>query len=151
MFSGAAPYGIEKRAMPTGLALDTLLPKQVGAYTRASVESSAHQGVPATRAEVDGDSIYAHYRSGGQEIFVEFAASSSAANAQSALETAAGDTVGAFPTDPQVGSIGTEPSYLKVSDADGAFFAWTRGGYYYSASAKGGQADLDAFMQAFPY
>jgi hypothetical protein len=35
--------------------------------------------------------------------------------------------------------------------ADGAFFAWTRGGYYFSAHAKGGTAALEAFMQAFPY
>ena len=33
--------------------------------------------------------------------------------------------------------MGTEPSYLKVNNEYGAFFAWRRGGYYYSASREG--------------
>lgn len=151
MLNGPAPYGIEKRPMPSGLDTDRLLPKQVGPYTRASVELSSNQGVQATSVEIDGNSLYAHYRSGGTEIFVEFAVTGSAKNAQAILDTAASETTGKFPTDPRFGSIGTEPSYLKVNDESGAFFAWTRGGYYYSASAKSGESDLDAFMQAFPY
>lgn len=143
MLNGPAPYGIEKRPMPTGVNLDQLLPKQVGPYTRASIE-----GAPL---QVDGNSVYARYRSGATEIFVEFAVNSSAANAQATLETAAGETTGRFPTDPRVGSLGTEPSYLKVNNESGAFFAWTRGGYYFSASAKSGASALDPFMQAFPY
>ena len=143
MTTASVPYRIDQRPMPSGLDLDQLLPKQVGPYMRASVE-----GVPL---KVDGNSIYAHYRSGATEIFVEFAVTSSAANAQSILETAAGETMSQFPTDPRVGVIGKEPSYFKVTDANGAFFAWTRGGYYFSAHAKNGQAALDAFMQAFPY
>lgn len=151
LLNGAAPYGIEKRPMPSGLDINQLLPKQVGPYTRASVELSTNQGVPATSVEIDGNSLYAHYRSGGTEIFVEFAVNGSAANAQMTLDTAASETTGKFPTDPRFGSIGTEPGYLKVNDENGSFFAWTRGGYYYSASAKDGAAALDAFMQAFPY
>jgi hypothetical protein len=150
MLNGTAPYGIEKRPMPNGLNLDQLLPKQVGPYTRASVERASNQGVPATSVDVDGDSIYARYRSGGKEIFVEFAVASSASDAQSTLDVAATEVTNEFPTDPRFGSIGTEPSYLKVIDENGAFIAWTRGGYYFSASAKS-EADLDAFMQAFPY
>ena len=34
---------------------------------------------------------------------------------------------------------------------DGAFFAWTRGGHYFSAHAKGGPDELNAFVLAFPY
>lgn len=152
MLNGSAPYGIETRPMPSGLNPDQLLPKQVGPYSRVLLEKSEQRGVPPTAMQVDGNSVYATYRSGGNEIFVEFAVSSSAANAQSALETAAGDVAGGvFPTDPRFGSIGTEPSYLKVVNNDGAFIAWTRGGYYFSASAKNGAAALDAFMQAFPY
>lgn len=151
MLNGTAPYGIEKRPMPTGLNLDQLLPKQVGPYTRVSMEAASHQGVPATSVQLDTDSIYAHYRSGAKEIFVEFAVTSLAADAQASLDVAASETVDTFPTDPRLGSMGTEPSYLKVINQDGAFFAWTRGGYYYSVNAKSGEADLDAFMNGFPY
>lgn len=152
MLNGPAPYGIEKRPMPNGLDLETLLPKQVGPYARVLLEKSEQRGVPPTSIEVDGNGVYATYRNGADEIFVEFDVTSSAENAQSVLEVAAGEAAGGvFPTDPRFGSIGTEPGYLKVVNNDGAFMAWTRGGYYFSADAKNGQAALDAFMQAFPY
>lgn len=147
----AVPFNIDQRPMPTGLNLDQLLPKQVGPYTRVLLEKSEQRGVQPTSIQVDGNSVYATYRAGANEIFVEFAVSSSAADSQSILETAAGETTSGFPTDPRFGSLGAEPSYLKVNDESGAFFAWTRGGYYFSASAKNGEAALDAFMQAFPY
>jgi len=149
--TGTAPYGIEKRPLPNGLNLNELLPKQVGPYTRTLLEKSSQRGVTATSIEVDGDSVYATYKEGAREIFVEFAVAANAQNAQATLETAAGETTGKFPTDPRFGSIGTEPSYLKVNNESGAFYAWTRGNYYFSASAKGGAADLDAFMQSFPF
>ena len=137
--------------MPTGLDLDALLPKQVGPYTRTLLERSDQRGVVPTSIEVDGASVYATYKAGDKDIFVEFGVSGSAKNAQSALATAAGETTDKFPSDPRFGSIGTEPSYLKVANESGAFFAWTRGTYYFSASAKGGEADLDTFMHAFPF
>ena len=146
-----APYGIEKRSMPTGVNLDELLPTQVGPYSRTLVERADQRGVAATSIEIDGSSLYATYKAGNKEIFVEFAVDASAVNAQATLETAAGETTNQFPKDPRFGSIGTEPSYFKVNNESGAFFAWTRGNYYFSASAKGGQADLDAFMQGFPF
>jgi len=149
--NGTAPYGIEKRPMPAGLNLDELLPKQVGPYTRTLLERSDQRGVTPSSIERDGNSVYATYKSGGKEIFVEFAVGGNVQNAQATLDTAANEVTGTFPSDPRVGSIGTEPSYLKVNNESGAFYAWTRGNYYFSASAKGGGADLDAFMQAFPY
>ena len=148
---GTAPYGVEKRPMPVGLNLDELLPKEVGPYTRRLLEESEHRGVTPSSIQVDGSSVYATYKSGAKEVFVEFAVSSSAESAQETLITAAGDTTGKFPSDPLFGSIGTEPSYLKVNNKSGAFYAWTRGKYYFSASAKDGAADLAAFMQSFPY
>lgn len=148
---GSAPFGVEKRPQPTGLNLDELLPKQVGAYTRTLLERSEQRGVTPTGIQVDGESVYATYKSGVKEIFVEFAVASTAESAQEILVTAAGDTTGRFPKDPRFGSLGTEPSYLRLNNKSGEFYAWTRDKYYFSASAKGGTADLDAFMQAFPY
>jgi hypothetical protein len=148
---GSAPFGVEKRPLPAGVDLDELLPKQVGPYTRTLLEESERRGVTPSSIQVDGPSIYATYKAGGKEVFVEFAISSTAESAQETLITAAADTTGKFPTNPRLGSLGTEPSYLRVTNKNGAFYAWTRGKYYFSASAKGGVADLDAFMQAFPY
>ena len=149
--NGTAPYGVEKRPMPAGLNLDELLPKQIGPYTRTLLEESERRGVTPSAIQVDGPSVYATYKADEKEIFVEFAISRDAATAQETLIPAAADTVGKFPTDPRLGSIGTEPSYLRVNNKSGAFYAWTRGKYYFSASAKGGLADLDAFMKSFPY
>ena len=149
--NGSAPYGIEKRPMPNGLNLDELLPKQVGSYNRTLLEKSDKRGEPATSIEVDGNSVYATYKAGDKEVFVEFAVGSKPESAQNVLELAAGETLGKFPSDPSVGSIRTEPSFLRVADTSGGFFAWTRGNYYFSVDAKGGSTDLDEFMQAFPY
>lgn len=149
--NGTAPYRIEKRPMPAGLDLGQLLPKQVGPYTLVMLERSEQRGTAPSSIQVDGNSVYATYYSGDKEIFVEFAVSSNAENAQMSLDVAATEVTDAFPADPRFGSMGTEPSYLKVNNESGAFFAWTRGGYYFSANAKGGEADLDAFLQAFPY
>ncbi|HEU0175051.1 MAG TPA: hypothetical protein VFV58_12400 [Blastocatellia bacterium] len=149
--NGTAPYGIEKRPMPAGLNLDELLPKQVGPYTRALIEKSNQRGAPPSSIEIDGNSVYATYAAGDKEIFVEFAVTSSPENAQTALDVAATEVTGKFPSDQRFGSIGTEPSYLNVNNQSGAFCAWTRGGYYFSANAKGGKADLDLFMRSFPY
>ena len=149
--NGSAPYGIEKRALPSGLNLDQLLPKQVGPYTRTLLEKSDQRGVTPTSINVDGNSVYATYTAGGREVFVEFAVNGRAEDSQASLDVATGEVTDKFPTDPRFGSIGTEPSYLRVDNESGAFFAWTRGAYYFSANAKGGPADLDAFMQAFPY
>jgi hypothetical protein len=115
------------------------------------LEKSEQRGVAPTGIQVDGASVYATYRNDGKEIFVEFEISTKAEDAQNALDVAAEDVTESFPTDPHSGSMGTEPSYVKVADDDGAFFAWTRGGYFFSANAKSGEADLDAFMNAFPY
>lgn len=149
---GPAPYGIEKRAMPTGTDLDQLLPKQVGPYERVLLEKSQQRGTTATSIEVDGNGVYATYRNGGREVFVEFNIASSAEYAQSSWDVVVGDAnEGIYPTDPHLASFRTEPSYLKVNNENGAFFAWTRGGYFITAHAKSGEADLDSLMNAFSY
>ena len=149
---GSAPYGIEKRPMPTGTELDTLLPKHVGPYERVKLEKSEQRGTTPDSITVDGNGVYATYRKGDEEVFVEFSVASSAENAQSSWDVVVGDAnEGIYPTDPHSASFRTEPSYLKIANADGAYFAWTRGGYFITAHAKGGEAALDAFMNAYPY
>ena len=150
--NGKAPYGVEAHPMPTGVDLDKLLPKQVGSYSRVSIEKSEQRGTTATSLEMDGNSVYATYKNGDKEIFVEFSVASTPENAQPGWDVVVGDAnEGIYPSDPLFGSFRTEPSYLKVVNDSGAFFAWTRGGYFITANAKGGEADLDAFMNAFPY
>jgi len=116
------------------------------------LEKSQQRGTTATSIEVDGNGVYATYKNGDKEVFMEFSIASSPEYAQSSWDVVVGDAnEGVYPTDPRFGSFGTEPSYLKVVNKDGAFFAWTRGGYFFTADAKGGEANLDAFMVAFPY
>ena len=150
--NGKAPYSVESRPMPTGTDLGQLLPKQVGPYTRALLEKSEQRGTTPTSIEIDGNSVYATYRNGDKEVFVEFSIAGSPENAQANWDVVLGDAnEGVYPSDPKFGSFRTEPSYLKVVNSDGAFFAWTRGGYFITANAKSGEADLAAFMDAFPY
>jgi len=150
--SGSAPYGVEKRPMPSGTNPDELLPKQVGPYSRVQLEKSEQRGTTPTSIEVDGNSVYATYKNGDKEVMVEFSIASTPENAQGNWNVVVGDAnQGIYPTDPRFGSFRTEPSYLKVVNADGAFFAWTRGPYFITANAKGGENDLDAFMNAYSY
>jgi len=149
---GAAPYGVEKRPMPSGLDLDTLLPKQVGPYERVKLENSQQRDTTPESVSVDGNGVYATYRNDDKEVFVEFSVASSAEYAQSSWDVVVGDAnEGIYPSDPHFASFRTEPSYLKVVNDGGAYFAWTRGGYFITAHAKSGEVALDAFMNAFPF
>src|SRR5262249_42045947 len=152
MSSGPAPYGIDQRPMPTGIKINQLLPEHVGPYTRESVRLGTSQNLkPEEIGDAIDASVYADYRAGSATIFVELGVMYSVKDARDSLDVAVGDSGGIFPTDPRFGARGQEPSYFKVIDSNGAFFAWTRGNYYFSAHAKTGEAALDAFLQAFPY
>jgi hypothetical protein len=150
--NGSAPYGIENRPMPSGTDLDQLLPKQVGPFTRVALERSEQRSTTPTSLETDGNSVYATYKNGDKEVFVELRVASSSEKAQAGWDGVVGDAnEGIYPNDPRFGSFRTEPSYLKVVNKNDAFFAWTRSGYFISADAKSGENDLDAFMAAYPY
>lgn len=146
-----APYGIDKKPMPSGTDLETLLPKRVGPYERVLLERSEQRGTVADKIEKAGPSVYATYRDGGKEIFVELALNAKAEDAQATLKTAADEALGGIPSSPNAASIGTEPSFATAVDLGPAFIAWTRGEYFFSADAKGGGADLAAFMNSFPF
>ena len=136
------PYGVDQRPMPTGDDLDVLLPSRVGSFVRGPLR------VPGA---IHDNPIYADYRGGTSGVFVELGICSEPSGAQQAIRTAKAETDAEFPGIPQEGVLGTDPSYLRTANRLGAFFAWTRGSYYFSAHAKGGEADLDAFLKAFPY
>jgi hypothetical protein len=140
--AGEVPYGVDQRPMPTGDDLDVLLPSQVGSFVR---------GLNRVPKDIHNNPIYADYRQGGLSVFVELGICGEPSGAQQAIRTAKAETDAEFPDIPQEGVLGTDPSYLRTVNRLGAFFAWTRGSYYFSAHAKGGKADLDVFMKAFPY
>jgi hypothetical protein len=136
------PWGVDQRPLPEGADVDSLAPRAVGPFARTSASSPT--------ATIDG-SVYVEYRSGAATIFMEIGMTSQPSHAHAAVATAAGEMTPSFPADPRYGSMGTEPTYFGHADTNGAFFAWTRQGYFFSAHAKGGYADLDAFMGAFPF
>jgi hypothetical protein len=135
--------------MPIGTGIDELLPIQVGPYKHESLRPA--MGRPLANAIEEGVPIYAEYRAGDAEVFVELGVTSSVEVARQSLEVAAGEVGDKFPTDQRFGARNQEPSYLKVINSDGAFFAWTRGRYYFSAFTNKSEAALDLFMKAFPY
>jgi len=139
---GVIPYHIDERPMPSGEDFESLLPGEVGPFHRESME------VPG---DLSKSSIYAQYRSDRGEIFVELGICGDPASAQRALRTAKEETDAEFPDARQQLSLNTEPSFLKTNTRRGAFMAWTRGGYYFSAHAHEGEKDLDQFVEAFPF
>ena len=127
------PYGIAGRPMPEGTDIDRLLPVRVGSFTRDPIKTPG----PAMP-------IYGNYKRGAATIFMELGIGDNARDADAILETAAGETGDAIL---KSGPIG----YFRSVNADGAFMAWTRGRYYFSAHAKVGEKALDEFLQAFPF
>ena len=128
--------------MPEGDDLEMLLPGQVGSFMRGPIR------VPK---DIHHDPIYAEYHFGDARVFVELGICGTPSGSQGAIMNAKRETDAEFPDVPQQCALKAEPSYLRTINKLGAFFAWTRGGYYFSAHAKIGETDLDAFMRAFPY
>lgn len=135
------PYGIDRRPMPQGVDLDVLLPEQVGEFRREPV---------AVPQDIYRDPIYASYTADGSGVFMELGVCGDPDIAQNGVRTAIAETDGAGEV--QAESVGTDPSFYKNTSERGAFLAWSRGDYYFSAHAQSGnERALDAFMQAFPY
>jgi hypothetical protein len=136
------PYSVDLRPMPQGDDVETLLPKSVGDYRRGELD------VPA---EILHNSIDAEYRAGKSVIQVALGICGDRNGALQALAIAKRETDAEFPNDPQVYSDRDDPSFLLTTNRRGAFMAWTRGRYFFSAHARGGSGDLENFMAAFPY
>lgn len=138
------PYDIADKPLPIGDDLEVLLPSQVGPFARVELRP---------QGDVHSMPVYAVYRARDAEIFMELGICGSAGSARSALATARRETTAEGDTVILAWSSGTEPSFLKAANPrlGGMFLAWTRGGYYFSAHAKKGEADLEAFLKAFPY
>ena len=144
--------------MPTGEDPEKLLPLQVGSFIRETIEIFA----VATGERIKYDKlrfppnirenpIYASYRSGDSEVFVELGICGDSDAARKVLSISNSETDREFPEARRLFVNDSEPSFLNTTTKLGAFMAWTRCGYYFSAHAKGGEADLDGFMKAFPY
>lgn len=139
---GRILYGLDERRSPSGANLDELLPVEVGLFQRETLDDSA--------GGLEGP-IYARYSDGKQGIFVELGVCDNPAEARAAVATSKAETEAEYPGAPVSQSLGTEPSFYKVATPLAAFISWTRGRYYFSAHARGGEADLDQFMRDFPY
>ncbi len=136
------PYSIESRPMPRGKDINDLLPVRVGSHTRDPIDE---------RLDTDNPTYATYRRTGGGSVFVELGICEDPIGAQRALETAKAETDAEFPDEPQLFVQQRAVWCLKTANQLGAFLAWTRGPYYFSAHAKGGEEDLDEFMNAFPY
>jgi hypothetical protein len=141
----AAPYLLDKRPMPKGQDLETLLPRKVGTFTR--------EAFPAGTKPSDSEDINIDYKSGSEVVNVGFSIPGNEKDAHEAIRTAKTETIAELKHLRRTKEISTAPelldrptSYYKVAD----FIAWSRGGYFFYAKAKNAAA-LDAFMTAFPY
>jgi hypothetical protein len=140
----AAPYQLDKRPMPKGKDLETLLPRKVGTFAR--------EAFPAGTKPSDSEDVNIDYKSGADRVNVGFSIPG-AKDAHEGIRTAKTETIvelkrlkRAKEISTAVELIGPPTSYYKVSD----FIAWTRGGYFFYAKANSAEA-LDAFMKAFPF
>lgn len=120
------PYDVAARPMPCGTDLNVILPPQVGPYARSPVDPPDSFDEP----------IYATYKGDAGTVFVELGICGEPAHAQAALATAKAETDAEFPDNPQVFVQTGDVLCLKTVNRLGAFLAWTRGPYYFSAHAR---------------
>jgi hypothetical protein len=138
--AGDVPYGLAAKPMPQGEDLNVLLPRQVGPFTRDPMQPVA-PGAP----------IYANYQAGGRTIFVELGIGANATESEASFATAKDEGLSDPPDLSAILIEQPDLCFYRTVGPDGAFATWTRGRYYFSADAKGGEKDLDEFMRAFPF
>jgi hypothetical protein len=134
-----APFGLQRRPMPTGEDLNTLLPLSVGGFKREPLPAG-------TKAKSDED-LNVTYRSGSDFVEVGFSIPETVEDAHEAIKVTREEAVASkVPLKGSKFSVGTEPSFFHAAD----FISWSRGRYFYYAKASS-PAVLARFMTAFPY
>lgn len=137
--ASAVPFDLDKRPMPSGSDLETLLPRVVGTFKRPPLAPGLE---PPTNQDLN-----VTYTSGSDSVNVGFSMPEKPEYAHDAIQLAKDEATGGealHDTDQYV--VGKEPSYFRTAD----FIAWSRGRYFYYAKASSAAA-LEAFMKAFPY
>ena len=144
-------FAIEQRPMPAGEDLDTLLPMLVGPFRRSRMDHPQ---------EVRNELIEAQYRfcggtvSGDEDhIFVTAGIYDHPNDLQEAIDIVQAE-ISHFEVLPgDQASLNTKPSFFRTITPREVFMAWTRGNYYFTASARSKKAEknLGRFMEAFPY
>jgi len=136
---GAAPFGIDKRPMPSGANLDTLLPAKVGAFARDPLAKDL-------KLKSDED-VNVTYRAGKDSIDVGLSKPDSIADARDAIQVTRDEAVQSkVPMAGSRTSLKTDPAYFHAHD----FISWSRGTYFFYVKASSPES-LAKFMAAFPY
>ena len=133
------PFTVDKRPMPSGTALETLVPPAVGTFRREALPSG-------TRPPSDED-LNVTYRSGAESVFFGFSMPETAGDAHEAVKVTREEAIASkVSLKGERYSVGTDPSYFRA----GSFMSWSRGRYFFYAKASSPRA-LEGFMRAFPY
>ena len=142
-----APYGVDRKPMPSGEDLELLLPPRVGSFQRGEIR--VHNN------DIHTGPIYAEYTDGAVEIWMELGICGTPANAQQAIETVKAEAADVTTAVDAI-SVGTEPSFLKIRtnnprlDGKGVSVSWTRGEYFFTAGTREDEI-LEKFMRMFPH
>jgi hypothetical protein len=133
------PFGISRRAQPTGSNLNLLLPEQVGRFSRSAFQ-------PDTKIPKDED-LNVTYSAGNDRVHMGFRFADSAEDAQEGVRTTLAEAKAEKkPRRGEQYQIGRDPSFYVL----GEFISWTRSNYFFYAKASSREA-LAEFMTAFPY
>jgi hypothetical protein len=141
---GPVPYEVHERPMPSGHNLDILLPVDVGPFRRETF------GEPD---RLENGPIEVEYQSDRGRIFVTLVICPDSDRAGEAVAVSEAEATTGGARSGNLLSLNTEPSFCRHATPRGAFMAWARHNYYFSASVHGGNSEelLDRFMKAFPF
>ena len=133
------PFGIDQRPQPTGIDLNVLLPKKVGAFTR--------EDLPPGAKPLSDEDLNVEYTSGNDQIFFGFSIPETENGAFEAIKVTRQEAIDSrLSLKNEQYQIGKNPGFFRIAD----FMSWARGRYFFYAKASSPEA-LERFMQSFPF
>jgi hypothetical protein len=136
---GQVPFNRDKQPLPEGSNWNSMVPAKLGAFERIAYQLPEPNN--------DGS---AYYKKGKQIVYVSFIKLKDENEIDEYMKVAKGDLLRST-AEIRKSEFSGSTRYVYYRQKDKAFFAWTRGNYYFDVMVEGDVSLLDEFMSSFPH
>jgi hypothetical protein len=133
------PFNRDKQPAPTGADWNSMIPSKLGSFDRI-----------AFQLPEPGNDGAAYYKKGKQIVYLSFTRLNGEKQIDEYMKVAKGDVMRST-AEIHKSEFSGETRYVYYRQKDKAFFAWTRGNYYFDVMVEGDVAAMDEFMNLFSY
>jgi hypothetical protein len=133
------PFNRDKQPMPSGTDWNSMIPAKIGSFDRIAFQ------LP----EPNNDGA-AYYKKSKQILYVSFIKLDGEKQVDEYLKAAKGDVLRST-AETHKTDLSGPTRYVYYRQKDKAFYAWTRGNYYFDVMVEGDVSTLDEFMNGFSY